>query len=208
MHVLEKELGRGLEQELDIASEAVPRTIASKEDYVKRFLAMCVSHEMGHCLGLRHNFADSTNLTTAQLGDDKLTSERGDQRKRDGLHAAQRHGRSEGQRQLLLADGRGLRYLGDQVRLYADRRQDAFGRKICTVSGSEPVELAQACIYPDENVDRWDPYAVKFDGAKDPLQFSDRVVLSLRRARQYAIQNLPKPGQSYSTRTLLIPGRS
>jgi hypothetical protein len=57
---------------------------------------------------------------------------------------------------------------------------------------------------PDEVADRWDPYAVRFDGAKDPLEFSDRVLLSLRRARQYAIANMPKPGESYSKRTMVL----
>src|SRR6185312_3906940 len=49
----------------------------NKEEYVKQYLADCVSHEMGHCLGLRHNFAGSTNLTISQLADDELTSKVG-----------------------------------------------------------------------------------------------------------------------------------
>ena len=45
----------------------------SKEEYANQFIRDVISHEAGHCLGLRHNFVASTNLNTAQLADDSLT---------------------------------------------------------------------------------------------------------------------------------------
>ena len=46
----------------------------SKEEYARQFISDVVCHEVGHCLGLRHNFEGSTELTTAELADDSLTS--------------------------------------------------------------------------------------------------------------------------------------
>jgi hypothetical protein len=47
------------------------------EEYTHRYLRSVVSHESGHCLGLRHNFKGSTMLTETQLQDSGLTSQYG-----------------------------------------------------------------------------------------------------------------------------------
>lgn len=49
----------------------------SKEAYVHEVLANTICHEIGHCLGLRHNFVGSQNLTAEQLCDDYITEEQG-----------------------------------------------------------------------------------------------------------------------------------
>lgn len=45
--------------------------------YIHQRIQNVVVHEMGHCLGLRHNFVGSTQLTPAQLSDPKYVAEHG-----------------------------------------------------------------------------------------------------------------------------------
>ncbi len=185
------------------ALQAVSHDI-SKEDYVKRFLAMCVSHELGHCLGLRHNFAGSTNLTTAQLADDKLTST-------EGITASVMDYMPPNVMAVLKGTGNFYSPTVGAYDIWAIKygyvptnAKTPLGEKYALSQIAGQSGAPGHAYQPDEDADRFDPYAVRFDGAKDPLQFSDRVLLSLRRARQYAITNLPKPGESYSNRTMVL----
>ncbi len=51
--------------------------VISLEEYTHDYLRMVTSHEMGHCLGLRHNFRASTMLTMQQLQDPSITAKDG-----------------------------------------------------------------------------------------------------------------------------------
>lgn len=55
--------------------ESVP--INNREDYVKQYLKETAAHEMGHILGLRHNFIASTMLTMEEAQDMSITGEKG-----------------------------------------------------------------------------------------------------------------------------------
>lgn len=48
-----------------------------RDKFVHGMVADLVAHEVGHCLGLRHNFAASTQNTLAQLADDSWVASRG-----------------------------------------------------------------------------------------------------------------------------------
>ena len=48
-----------------------------KEEYVKQFLVSLIGHEVGHTLGLRHNFHGSTMLPPAELNDVNITRSQG-----------------------------------------------------------------------------------------------------------------------------------
>jgi hypothetical protein len=186
-----------------MAIQAAPTKIA-KEEYVKKFLADCVSHEVGHALGLRHNFAGSTNLTTAQLADDKLTSE-------VGVSASVMDYTAPNVQAVLRGSGNFYTPVLGPYDLWAIMygysnfgAQTPIGEKhylsqIASLSG-----LRGHAFMTDEDVDSFNPYAVKFDGASDPLNFAARSILALTRAREYAIANLPRPGESYSKRTNVV----
>jgi hypothetical protein len=50
---------------------------AEMKRYVKEFVRMLVAHEIGHTLGLRHNFRASAMLTPAELNNREITQKRG-----------------------------------------------------------------------------------------------------------------------------------
>lgn len=196
----------GLEEDAALNWDAIQLVShdISKEEYVKRYLAMCVSHELGHCLGLRHNFAGLTNLTTAQLGDDKITNS-------EGITASVMDYMPPNVMAVLKGSGN---FYSPTIGVYDVwaikygyiplKAKTPLGEKFALSQIASQSGLPGHNYEPDEVADRWDPYAVRFDGAKDPLNFSEHVLLALRRTRQYAVENLPKPGQSYSKRTMVL----
>lgn len=176
----------------------------SRDDYINRYLAECVMHEMGHCLGLRHNFAGSTNLTTAQLADDGITSQQG--------ISASVMDYTPANVQAVLR-GRGVIYqntIGAYDQWAIQYGYQGFGAKTPTDERYALSQIASQSGAPghafmtDEDADGYNPYAVRFDCAKDPLAFSAQQLVALKRARNYAIANLPKKGESYGTRTQAI----
>ena len=58
----------------------------------------------------------------------------------------------------------------------------------------------------DENADAWDPAVLRFDHAKDSLNFTAKALYADRLNLRYAITKLPKPGDSYQKRTSVIMG--
>jgi hypothetical protein len=61
---------------LALMQNALPSSTAIK-DYVNDFLRELVAHEVGHTLGLRHNFRGSAMLQPNELNNPKITRERG-----------------------------------------------------------------------------------------------------------------------------------
>lgn len=176
----------------------------NKEEYVKRFIADCVSHEIGHCLGLRHNFAGSTNLSTAELANDELTD-------KVGISASVMDYTPPNVQAIL--KGKGNFYqpiIGEYDKWAIKYGYSSFGAKTPIGEKYQLSMIARESSLPghayktDEDADSWDPYAVRFDLGKDPLVYSEKVLVAMNRARDYAIQNLPQPGESYSKRTTVI----
>src|SRR5438094_957589 len=67
-----------------------------------------------------------------------------------------------------------------------------------------PRDAAQHRYMTDENADIFDPYVVRFDNARDPLSYAGKMLEVVSRVRNYAVTKLPKPGESYASRTNLI----
>jgi hypothetical protein len=167
-------------------------------------LADTVSHEVGHALGLRHNFAGSINLSTAELADDNLTSQ-------VGTTASVMDYTPPNVQAVLKGSGNFYSPVIGPYDMWAIRYgYSSFGQKNTL---GEKFNLAQIAaesgkrglaFMTDEDVDRWNPYAVKFDGASDPLNFSQKTIEAMKRAQSYAIANLPRKGESYEKRTLVL----
>jgi hypothetical protein len=67
----------GVEGENLMEGLATPEFPFDKQAYVHQRLTEVVCHEMGHCLGLRHNFIASEEATMAQLGDKEFVAAHG-----------------------------------------------------------------------------------------------------------------------------------
>jgi len=55
----------------------LPPTSQQTKDYIHQYLRLIVAHEVGHTLGLRHNFRGSTMLSPKEMNDRSITRVRG-----------------------------------------------------------------------------------------------------------------------------------
>ncbi|MEO1373214.1 MAG: zinc-dependent metalloprotease [Cyanobacteria bacterium J06635_10] len=55
----------------------LPPTSQQTKDYIHQYLRLIVAHEVGHTLGLRHNFRGSTMLSPKEMNDRNITRTRG-----------------------------------------------------------------------------------------------------------------------------------
>jgi hypothetical protein len=187
------------------ALQGAPQNV-NKEEYVKRFLADTVSHEVGHTLGLRHNFAGSTNLTTAQLADDSLTN-------KVGTTASVMDYTPPNVAAILRGSGNFYSpVIGPydswaiQYGYEAFANKDTIGEKYNLARIAAESGRHGLAYMTDEDADKWNPYSVRFDEASDPLAFSQKTIQAMQRSQSYAIRNLPKPGEGYERRTLVLLG--
>ncbi|MEH1936639.1 MAG: zinc-dependent metalloprotease [Nostoc sp.] len=84
-HLADNELCYGMESSNQAAMGALalsilPNTTSSSEtmkEYVHQYLRSLIAHEVGHTLGLRHNFHGSTMLAPQELNNTKITHTKG-----------------------------------------------------------------------------------------------------------------------------------
>lgn len=205
---MECEEATGLAQDAGFmlnAAQDGPGLKIKPEDYAKAYISEVISHEMGHCLGLRHNFIGSTNLTTAELGDDSIVD-------KEGVSASV------------------MDYVPTNVMAVLKGKGDFFTPTIgsydmwaiqygyTNVPGAKTPEDEKSTLnwiaaqsgmkghafLTDEDADGFDPYAVRFDNAKDPVNYCGKEIEAARHALHYALTQLPHRGESYSKRTELV----
>ncbi|HLO85574.1 MAG TPA: zinc-dependent metalloprotease [Nostocaceae cyanobacterium] len=57
--------------------QTTPTYKEQMQDYIQQYLRLIVAHEVGHTLGLRHNFRGSTFLTPEEINNPEITSTKG-----------------------------------------------------------------------------------------------------------------------------------
>src|SRR5579883_1160193 len=57
--------------------QKIPPKSDQAKDYVHQYLRLIIAHEVGHTLGLRHNFRGSTLLSPEQMNNTKITHKKG-----------------------------------------------------------------------------------------------------------------------------------
>lgn len=207
-HALECEETRGLAESAAFAwaaMQAAPGIKISKEEYAKRFISEAICHEVGHCLGLRHNFEGSAYLSTAELGDDAITS-------RLGTSASVMDYVPVNIQAVLKGNGNFFSPTIGAYDEWAIRYGYSSVPKATTPLGERPDLLAIAsessqpghAYMSDENANRWDPYVATYDNAKDPVNYNIQMMEAATRTRKYALQRLNIKGQSYDKRTRLV----
>jgi hypothetical protein len=179
-------------------------TTVDKEAYARQYISDTICHEIGHTMGLRHNFTGSTFLSTDQLADDTLTS-------KDNVTASVMDYVPVNMVAVLKGKHN---YFGSTIGPY-DRWAIAYGYSDfgATSPDAEVSSLGKIAskagqpgltYQTDEDADSWNPYAVRFDNAADPIDYSADALEAAKRLRKYAIDFLPQPGQSYDLRTRLV----
>lgn len=177
-----------------------------RDEFANQLLMETVAHEVGHCLGLRHNFVGSTAYTTAQLGNPQFVRSHG--------HSASIM--DYNQANVIAALKGHSCFFAPRLGVY-DKWAIRWG--YMEAQGATPTEekhalsrVASQCGLPglaymtDETADSWDPADVRFDLAKDSLNFSSKMIYALRLNIRYACEKLPRPGESYQKRTAVIVG--
>ncbi|HWD41629.1 MAG TPA: zinc-dependent metalloprotease [Fimbriimonas sp.] len=181
-------------------------SVITQDDYVKAYLAEAVSHEVGHCLGLRHNFAGSTLLSTKQLADDSVTSKEGTSASVMDYTPPNAQAVLKGHGTIFMPtvgtyDEWAIKYGYLQTGAKTPQDERFKLSQVASLSG-----LPGHGYLTDEEVDQYNPNAVKFDCSSDPLDFSSKQLDELHRARRYAVEELPRPGESYTERSKIILG--
>ncbi len=172
--------------------------------YINDFVRDVTSHEVGHCMGLRHNFIASRLNSTKDLANDQTVNERGI------TSSVMEYTPTNS---MAILKGSGV-FFAPKVGPY-DMWAIEYGYMdtgASTVLGDKPVlsRIASNSGSPgnrfmtDENADSFDPYVVRFDMASDGLGYSKANFEIAKRMRNYAIQNLPRSGTSYAERTQML----
>jgi Met-zincin/Domain of unknown function (DUF5117) len=187
----------GAEGENLFESLATPDLPFDRDAYIHQRLAEVVCHEMGHCLGLRHNFIASTQLSLSQLANPDYVKEHGTSASvMDYVPynvAAIKH--------------RGVDYYQATVGDY-DRWAIEYGYTHVdsdTPNGERKVlnEIASQDGAPghrylsDYTADDYDPADVRYDFSAQPLDWAAKLMNVSQYLLDTAGQRRIKTGQSY-----------
>lgn len=177
----------------------------SRDDYIRAYIRETVAHEVGHLLGLRHNFIASTRLTTEQLADEAVIAQFSTTSSVMDYNPVNIVAVLRGRGTLFAPkigeyDMLAIRYGYQDV---PNARTPVGERHVLSQIAAQASREGLRFM-TDENADTFDPFVVRFDNARDPLAYSEKVLEANRRIRQHAIRDLPRPGESYVLRTQLI----
>ena len=176
----------------------------TEDDYMNSFMADLVMHEVGHCLGLRHNFAGSTQLSVADLlNDEKVRSL--------GLSASVMDYTPVNTPAVLRGDGV---FFNDAVGPYdmwaIEYGYSALGAKNPADEKAQLDMIARRTGEPghifltDDDADGINPLAVRFDLGSNTVEWMKSALAGNAAVRAYAANGLTKPGENYSDRNRLI----
>jgi hypothetical protein len=152
---------------------------AEEQRYVEDGLKAVVVHEVGHALGLRHNFKGSTGITLSQLRDPKFTAERGVSNSVMDYNPPNVPLAGESTADYHMAGLGAYDYWAIEYgyREFAPAEETAALAALAARGDSDP-NLAYG---PDEDLAQGDPTINQFDLGEDPIAFARR---ELRAARE------------------------
>ncbi|MBS1704970.1 MAG: zinc-dependent metalloprotease [Armatimonadetes bacterium] len=185
--------------------EATGSRMAVKE-YTDQLISHVIAHEVGHCLGLRHNFVASTNLDVKQLGDPATVLAQGVSGSQMDYTPSNPVALSMGGGQFYTwtpgpYDMHAVYYGYSQISGTSPESEVPALKQIASKESQHGLEFMT-----DEDADSVDPYVQLFDAGSQPVEVTKVDLEFYRRVRQSAVKNLPKFGESFAKRTKVILG--
>lgn len=169
--------------------------------YLHSFLRHVVTHEMGHIMGLRHNFIASTHLDSKQLADEKTIE-------KQGIAASVMDYTPFN---VFALKHKGVDFYQPGLGPY-DAWAIEYG--YTSLDGLTPQgdvaklqHIASRCNEPglayesDEDADSFDPAVVRFDLGKNPLDYYQKTLEVSRHMLLHLGDRVPRLGESYYTFT-------
>lgn len=177
--------------------QSTKSTRISEAEYVKQYIREVVAHEMGHILGLRHNFVASTLHSTQELAD-------ADRINRSGLVASIMDYTPVN---IVALHSPRSAYWAQGLGVY-DYWAIEYGykpSKARTPEAEQPMLrlIARRCTEPglaymgDEFADSVDPYITRFDLGKDPLGYWATIFRDVNAMIPQLPAKAVKPGENY-----------
>lgn len=165
--------------------------------YIHQRLTEVVAHEMGHCLGLRHNFIASAEISLKQLGDAKFVKEHGTSASvmdyvPYNVAALKKNGVDYYQTVLGVYDKFAIQYGYTAVDAQTPQGERYKLSQIAS-NGSLPEHHYQS----DGTADDYDPLVVRYDMASDPLEWASRQMDVAHYLLVTATNRRLKSGTSY-----------
>jgi hypothetical protein len=174
-----------------------PEGTFDKDAYIKQRITQVVCHEMGHCLGLRHNFVASTSYTMQQLSDPAFVKT---------------HGVASTVMDYLpfnvsAINKKGVDYFSQTVGEYdmhaIQYGYTDFGAKTSKDELDRLKAIASEYNQPgkeyigDGGADAYDPRVARFDLSADPLTYIEKKAQVSDALLRTLSTRLPKNGESY-----------
>lgn len=173
-------------------------------EYTNSMVADLVAHEIGHCLGLRHNFAASQQFSMSQLTDDALL-----QKKAIGasvmdympinVAAILKGGSTYWNPTIGVYDMWAIAYGYQEAPGLTTETEQPFLNKIASKSG-----LPGHIYLTDEDADGLNPLAVRWDLSNEPLKYASMADEAALKLKNYALNFATSPGEPYTRRNALI----
>ncbi|MCS6863263.1 MAG: zinc-dependent metalloprotease, partial [Abditibacteriales bacterium] len=172
-------------------------TKVSEKQYVEDFLTSIVAHEMGHILGLRHNFIASTLNDMKQLADGTRVRQVGvvsSVMDYIPFNQAALHSPNNAYWMTTIGpyDYWAIEYGYTPIEASSPEAEKEKLKAIaCKVNQPGHAYMS------DEVADSFDPLITRFDLGKDPLEYWTRLLQDVRALLHHLPTRIPKKGENY-----------